>query len=272
MFSGNTIFRGEEIMPSERNVHVFRLIFIVAAGFLAWRIREFVYKAGSLRDYWVIGILILALLGLLAYFLFFTLRKEPFGFFGDLLEVTMTPLHRAALRDNFEEAEFLIASGADIDARDAGGEAPLHYAAREGYLRIVKLLVQGGADINARSHRGSTPFALAVEKGHGETAEFLKRSGADTAEFSNVTFTTVIPDEGSAEERRKGTWIVTVEDERGAPCAHIDGARIMGSMTYSEVRDSFLQQLMQEGHTVDEHGAIDGKYHLRFQFFPRHDA
>lgn len=71
-----------------------------------------------------------------------------------------TPLHGVAGEDQFEMAEYLIACGADVRARNDGGVTPLHLAA---YPETVRILVKHGADLEAREDGGGTPLHLASE-------------------------------------------------------------------------------------------------------------
>ena len=52
-------------------------------------------------------------------------------------------------------AELLIAKGADVNAKDYGGNTPLHYSYYNEEIR--KMLIDNGADVNARNKSGDTP-------------------------------------------------------------------------------------------------------------------
>jgi ankyrin repeat protein len=63
---------------------------------------------------------------------------------------------------------FLIARGADVNARYSYSygtydECALHYAAPSRDVDIVRALLDGGADINARGCTGQTPLMMAVD-------------------------------------------------------------------------------------------------------------
>jgi len=60
-------------------------------------------------------------------------------------------------------AIMLLAHGAQVDAKDAEGEAPIHYACRNHSLPAVQLLLQHGADANVVTSSGSTPLHLLFE-------------------------------------------------------------------------------------------------------------
>lgn len=69
-----------------------------------------------------------------------------------------TLLHGACMKDNREEAEFLLDKGADVNAGNGRSITPLHTAAGRGYVDIVKLLLERNADINAKDDHGATPL------------------------------------------------------------------------------------------------------------------
>lgn len=71
-----------------------------------------------------------------------------------------TPLHGIVQEHHFELAEFLIAKGANVMARNDSGVTPLHLAA---YPEMVDILVKHGADLEAREDGGGTPLHLASE-------------------------------------------------------------------------------------------------------------
>ena len=86
-------------------------------------------------------------------------------------EFGVTALSWAALLDNTEIAKFLIAKGADINAKSRDGSTPLHSAAFLGHTEIAELLIQKGAKVNPKNYRDETPLdVLAVD---WETTKFI---------------------------------------------------------------------------------------------------
>lgn len=60
--------------------------------------------------------------------------------------------------NNFEVAEFLLESGADVNAQDKGGLIPLHNASSYGHLDIAALLLKYNTIVNATDKWGFTPL------------------------------------------------------------------------------------------------------------------
>ncbi len=89
-----------------------------------------------------------------------------------------TALHIASDRGYMRIVNMLLAAGADVSRRDAGGWCALHLAARSGHDRVVERLVECGADPMARCvdpESGSvllpidvakTPFAFGLFRTH----------------------------------------------------------------------------------------------------------
>ena len=79
-----------------------------------------------------------------------------------------------------EIADFLLRSGASVEARALGGVTTLHLAAAKGYLELADVLLAHGADVNtAVKSRGQdvTPLAAAVKAKQDRMVEFLKSRG-----------------------------------------------------------------------------------------------
>lgn len=78
-----------------------------------------------------------------------------------------------------ETMEYLIARGANVQARSDADFTPLHQAAAQGTPATIELLVRHGADVNARSVAGHTPLFNAVNMNHPSNVEALLRLGAN---------------------------------------------------------------------------------------------
>jgi ankyrin repeat protein len=71
-----------------------------------------------------------------------------------------------------------LASPGLIGSADDSGFTPLHVAATAGRVDIIEFLLQSGADIEARTSGGQTPLFQTVPLGSGAAFEFLLRKGA----------------------------------------------------------------------------------------------
>jgi len=91
-----------------------------------------------------------------------------------------TPLIVAAEEGRYDVVEFLIESGANLNARNDLNYTALHHAAFHGHKSIVELLLKNGADANIRDSTGSTPLLLSISKGHRHVAVELIMCGALT--------------------------------------------------------------------------------------------
>ena len=83
----------------------------------------------------------------------------------------------AAYSGDKAKVDALIASGADVNAKDArNGHDALLYATLGSKTDVVELLIAKGADVNAKVFNGATPLFSAKTR---EIAEFLIAKGAD---------------------------------------------------------------------------------------------
>ena len=96
--------------------------------------------------------------------------NEPYDVDGDTL------LHHVARSGGVDEADLLVASGAQINARGDMGYTPLHCAAIQGRPTMVERLLALGADPKLRDEFGQTALTTAQSGGHAEVARLLKRA------------------------------------------------------------------------------------------------
>ena len=73
-------------------------------------------------------------------------------------------------------AELLAARGADVRAKDRGGETPMHYAAFGDARKMAKWLAARGADICARENGGPAPLHAAARGDARDVAVLERRS------------------------------------------------------------------------------------------------
>ena len=80
------------------------------------------------------------------------IRRKPYG---------STPLKIASVRGDRVLVEALLASGADIDAKNEDEMTALHYAVDQSHYDVVSLLVRSGANLSAVDMYGKVPFDYA---------------------------------------------------------------------------------------------------------------
>lgn len=93
-----------------------------------------------------------------------------------------TALHFAAYGGHAEVAAYLIAQGADVNAKDKDDAMPLHDAARGKHPAVVEVLLRHGADPKARCDEGKNALAWSKkyhgrEEARAEVERLLKAAG-----------------------------------------------------------------------------------------------
>ena len=87
-----------------------------------------------------------------------------------------TPLQAFAFQGTHRTVAWLIAHGANVNARGPGGWTAAHFAAqRNTGPKTLQLLVDNRADLNARDDDGLTPLDIAKENGKSRLVEWILR-------------------------------------------------------------------------------------------------
>ena len=89
-----------------------------------------------------------------------------------------TPLYFAVLRDQKDDAEFLLAHGANPNLADAYQNSILDLALRMQFGSMIELLVSKGADVNFVDGTPLRPLSYALKMDDHHWAEYLKQHGA----------------------------------------------------------------------------------------------
>lgn len=90
-----------------------------------------------------------------------------------------TALHIVVKRGDPAYTSFLLARGADPNARDGKGNTPLILAVNGGNEGLIQLLANGKADPNLGNGSGETPLILAVQRRDAGMVRDLLAVGAD---------------------------------------------------------------------------------------------
>lgn len=96
-----------------------------------------------------------------------------------------TALHIVTARRDLTWMEFLIAKGANVNARNFKGQTPLVVACNLNWIEGVELLIQNGAKVDESSSTGETPLITAVHNRNVALMRILLRAGADPDRTDN---------------------------------------------------------------------------------------
>lgn len=87
-----------------------------------------------------------------------------------------TPLMIAAIRGSLPAVQALVKRGASVNR---AGWTPLHYACSGPDNGVAAFLIANGADLNARSENGTTPLMMAARYGSSDLVPLLIKAGAE---------------------------------------------------------------------------------------------
>ena len=99
-------------------------------------------------------------------------RVSPEGGHGNV-----SHLHAAAFENDMEAARWLIANGAEVNAKTDRDNTPLHDAAAKIAAEVAELLIANGAEVNAKDKYGDTPLDRAIEAEHSAMQSLLRQHG-----------------------------------------------------------------------------------------------
>gem|GEM_PF-5511120 len=94
--------------------------------------------------------------------------------FGGGLMLHQTKLGEAAGNGDLKTVRNLVASGADVNERDDGGETALCYALEGGHIDVADYLYKKGADTNVTDYAGRTMLHRVSTSHFGESFDWLK--------------------------------------------------------------------------------------------------
>jgi ankyrin repeat protein len=90
------------------------------------------------------------------------------------------PLFIAAGEGRSDVVRYLLAEGADVNAREQLGDTALTEVAYYGHVALVKELLAHGADVNAIGNDG-TALDIALNRNNSAVADLLKHHGGNRA-------------------------------------------------------------------------------------------
>lgn len=101
----------------------------------------------------------------------------------DYGESVNTPLEKAAWVGDLPIVEYLIAKGANVNARDSESKATVLWSAvSNGHTEIVKALIAAKADVALRDKYGASVITTAAAAGNQEIAGLLLDAGANVGD------------------------------------------------------------------------------------------
>ncbi|MFT4027435.1 MAG: ankyrin repeat domain-containing protein [Novosphingobium sp.] len=96
-----------------------------------------------------------------------------------------TALHIVTARRDLTWITFLIAKGANVNARNGRGVTPLQLAVGIGFTEGVELLIQQGARLDEPDSAGETPLITAVHRRDTGLMRLLLKAGANPDRADN---------------------------------------------------------------------------------------
>ncbi|GMH37575.1 hypothetical protein BSKO_05448 [Bryopsis sp. KO-2023] len=90
-----------------------------------------------------------------------------------------TPLHYATEMGHQDILEFVLSTGARVNAQTHDSYAPLHFAVAQGSIDSVRILLEAHACVDLQAEGGWTPLHLSQNSNNIEIGNLLLEAGAD---------------------------------------------------------------------------------------------
>ncbi|WP_164118784.1 ankyrin repeat domain-containing protein [Sphingorhabdus sp. Alg239-R122] len=123
-----------------------------------------------------------------------------------------TALHIVVARRDVAWTRFLLAKGANPNARDKNNVTPLLLAARYRDVDIAEVLLRRKANVNGSNSSGETPLIIAVQLSDLPMVRLLLKKGADPDQTDNIAGKSA---RDYAMESRQATALLEVIDAEG---------------------------------------------------------
>ncbi|CAG7919092.1 unnamed protein product [Penicillium olsonii] len=150
--------------------------------------------------------------------------------------------------DREEDFKFLLAQGANTNAKDKDGKTALANAAYHGQSDVVKLLLEQGIDADPVDGFNRTPLSWAAEMGHVEIIRLLLEK--------NVNLDTMDDDESTpllcAASQGHEAVVSLLIDAGANPCAEDENSRNALSFAAESENMSLVALLLAKGVSPDE--------------------
>ncbi|WP_457446405.1 ankyrin repeat domain-containing protein [Roseateles sp. P5_E4] len=128
-----------------------------------------------------------------------------------------TPLMVAAIRGSLPAVQALVKRGAAVNR---AGWTPLHYACSGPDNGVAAFLIAHGAELNARSENGTTPLMMAARYGNSDLVPLLIKAGAEPRAANEQELTAAdFAQRGGRDVMAKELRLIIQERQRGAKAA-----------------------------------------------------
>jgi ankyrin repeat protein len=98
-------------------------------------------------------------------------------------------LRDAAWANDVDRARRLIASGADVNAKDATEQSAYLITTSEGYLELLEVTLAADGDVGALDSYNGTGLIRAADRGHAAVCGRLVRAGVDLDHVNRLGWT-----------------------------------------------------------------------------------